>query len=645
MRPPTALLLFAALLSLLSCGSEALLIEKNPRPAREKRGAFFLPYHFVSNITSTRLNSEDENEETGNGDLLFSNRGILQFSFHSQLRRSVTNHEVESLQAEKYSTQKGTEQVEESIAQEKIESDRSVAKQETSHDRELDKRSVGLDTDSHSQNVNSIRSSHDLTREESEDNVASNVQVENLKRDDSVVARSEVDEFSEELKTAEKPLAQLDRTDSDRTGRRDEKSPIEGKKVATVQNPGRISSRVIPGETKEMVQVPTRGETENTVDRSGDTIADLETDKTVVEGTIEEKEQKIETNLEGKTGTSDEESIVSETSSTGETGGLTGIRTGQESDTSSAVLKRDEDSHELGFRRKVRNLDPGQDSRTFSPTKRESSSELNVEYWRATNETIFNILKHDRTLQHFRSDSKKEYLVRLRKETSEQARVLRLEKKAPTTVAMGEPIEFRFELENLTGSPEYAGDRTTIENIVIIDFLDTGLLYDGEYAGEITSGTFRFTFSNEDNIEQNLMPEFTTSAEWNDGKIAWIIPGVVRPGDTLTFSFRASYFLETGLISTEIPLTTDPGGGQTVAVLDPDRTAVRVIERNSEKNWLRVSVRTKDPDKTSEGYIPFDRFESISEDDVDRERKFMEINWAVQIKKELASGKGRIRKE
>ena len=106
-----------------------------------------------------------------------------------------------------------------------------------------------------------------------------------------------------------------------------------------------------------------------------------------------------------------------------------------------------------------------------------------------------------------------------------------------------------------------------------------------------------------------------------------------------------TYFLDTGLIGAKTPLTTEPAGAEQIAMLDADRTALRVIERNSEENWLKVSARTRDPDRTLVGYIPFDVCETIPEDDVDRERKFMENNYAARIKEELTSGKGRLRTE
>jgi hypothetical protein len=551
MRLSTVLLLPATLLLSLSCASEALQIEEEPLAEKATKGPLFLPYHFESNATSTRLEKAGGSGEAEEVEITFKNSGILQFSFRSQARLTGTERSEEFRLLERVSSTAGTAREETISSQTSGDSSSDLASLEKTYISGTDEK------------LNVIGSG-----------------------ETSAVGRSE------------ESMDDVDSDESMTTQTTEAGDVVEGGSEESIRTPGSSSSGLVGGTTERKIDAVGAGEETESQDAG---FAD-------------------------RTGTSEDRRTRQENR--------------EDTETTGSTAKIDESGSSGGLKTGV-----GRGSRFLSQSMRESMTALSVEYWEEKNETVYKLVKHDRILRHFHTESKAEYVERLKKETTEKVGVVRLVKTGPVVIEAGEPIEYRFVLENLTKSSNLGEKSIDIENIVIIDMLDVGLLYDGEYEGEISSGSTLFTFSNGDNSEQSRMPEFTTSAEWNDGKIAWMIPGVVRPGDRLTFSFRVTYFLDTGLIGAKTPLTTEPAGAEQIAMLDADRTAIRVIERNSEENWLKVSARTRDPDRTLVGYIPFDVFETIPEDDVDRERKFMENNYAARIKEELTSGKGRLRTE
>jgi len=607
----TRLVLLAALAilpGLPACSTGSV----NPEPGGNLPAStgepLLLPYAFFSETIETRLTESSGLEDPGDEEeIVFVNSGILQYDFRSKMFSDRTMYEGNASGTLK---EKITQPLEVRKETDPLAAIKKEGGQETIKNTDVQSRLLNID--------NTVAKSD---RE-------------------GLVAIDNVDGLNQTRKKQ-----QLVRTPGSDTIRK--KQTADGLKISPAESTGPSASKTVEklGVEKEEepeslhVKMGTDGQAVVEIKEEQHSEKDSTQPTSTIESTpmtdirstetlaVEEEADGLET-METREGqdSSGERTIPSVTEEE------EGLRTNKEEERGSSKF----DSQSPVIRK--RSSRSGEQEERSRQITYEDRTKLNFRFWAERNDTLFKVIKYDKNLKHFFDEDKEEYESRLIRETSQPENVVRLIKEGPESIEPGDRIEYRFTLENNSGKGDSRLTGIDIENIVFIDYLDQGLFYDGIYEGKIISGSSTRSFNHLDAREKNELPEFTTSAEWSRGKIAWMLPGVIRPGETLVFTFTAFYFTEHGLVTAETPLTNEPNGNTPLAVLSPDDAAVRVIRRNDEENWLEVSVRTRESEHAIRGYIGTEFFDANLEDDADKERKFWECNYASQITNEIDSG-------
>jgi len=648
MRYPAFLILIALLLLSISCSSDYVQTLP-PSVTEEEADPLFLPYIFISEPVKTMLKEEIEVTDLSNDQRVtveFENSGVLQFDF-----RSKSSFE--------YVKSVGSSMVTESDTQiQRLEIEEILAKQTS--EKTIDALEVVGDTvkqsndgsiDSQNSEGNNVKLITFATNEKG----GSEGYSEKLTQDEPRI-ESITEESSEELITVDEDhvkgksdveVAKLTSKNGEQISGESKSTMEKGSSEAS--DPIRVQNEVsideLTKEEPEIAKLTKEDVKVETVNRVDD-IQEIVSESNIQTGESSVEQKAIEEDISSTQGESKGE--YEELQTTEETIGIDSeeniIDTVSEQSTTDLESTTYYDT--LTTEGGLSKVERGTKILISTQSNSATMTKLNVEYWEDRNEVIYSIIKHDRNLKHFYEDSNKEYLERLENDekTEEKKNVVKLIKTGPKEVNVGDQIEYKFSLENIgvmQASDTGSDGGIDIQNIVIIDMLDQGLMYEGEYEGKITSAGATITFSNKDRNDKSQMLEFTTSAEWSKGKIAWMIPGVVRPGEKLEFTFLAVYFIDKGLVSEETDLLSKPVDGEHIVRLFPDKTAVRVIERNKEENWMKVSVRTIDPVKTLVGYIPFDHFDMNMRTDADKEKLFQKVNYALIVDDEISTGRGR----
>lgn len=194
---------------------------------------------------------------------------------------------------------------------------------------------------------------------------------------------------------------------------------------------------------------------------------------------------------------------------------------------------------------------------------------------RVRSESLARIVRQDKLLRRFFELSQDELRERIHEETRAPEReAVRLEKAISVEeIVPGETFDYVLTLENVSESP--------VRRVVFYDEFPVGLLFENRYEGllERADGTDA-QFSEKQDLVSLLTPN-----QWEQGKIAWFVPDLLGPGDTIRFRFRATWYRERGV----------PGREGAELRAEPSADA-RVVGRATRDDVLFIASRSLESD-------------------------------------------------